>query len=415
MESGGQLTFDRIFKGCIKLGFKEEIKKYQWDRIQSAIQDKTPYDVEQAMRAEKRDPNDFLALLSPAAGQYLEEMAQLAHQLTVKRFGRVIQMYAPIYVSNECTNSCLYCGFNRHNQIARATLTLDEVMEEGKFLHQQGFRHVLLLSGESPRHMSLEYLCRIAEKLRTLFASISIEIYPMDTDSYSALVKSGVDGLTIYQETYDPKRYAEAHQAGQKRNYNWRLDTPDRGGEAGFRRINIGTLLGLSDWRVDGAFLGFHAAYLMHQYWKSHVSVSFPRLQPASGGYQPEFPVNDAQMVQLMCALRLWLPDAGLVLSTREPQELRDNMVPLGVTHMSAGSKTAPGGYSSRHEAEGQFEVSDHRSPGEVARMLASRGYEPVWKDWDAAFLDDSSISHPCPAPLPTRRAAGSSTGGRLP
>jgi len=203
---------------------------------------------------------------------------------------------------------------------------------------------------------------------------------------------SGVDGLTIYQETYNLKRYAEVHPAGRKRNYKWRLDTPDRGGQAGFRRLNIGALLGLSDWRIEGAFLGFHAAYLMRQYWKSHVSVSFPRLRPAAGGYQPESPVSDVQMVQLICALRLWLPDAGLVLSTRESQEFRDNLIPLGITQMSAGSKTAPGGYSSKTEAEGQFKVSDHRSPEEVARMIASRGYEPVWKDWDEAFLNHSML-----------------------
>jgi len=372
------------------MGFSEEILRYRWDHIESLIMDKTPYDVEQALHTEQRSPDDLLALLSPPAADYLEEMAYLAHKLTIQRFGRVIQMYAPIYVSSECTNSCLYCGFNRHNKITRATLTVDEVFEEGMVLYRQGFRHVLLVSGESPRHVNLEYLCRVAEKLRTLFASISIEIYPMDIDSYRSLIISGIDGLTIYQETYNRKRYAEVHPAGPKRNYNWRLDTPDRGGQAGFRRLNIGTLLGLSDWRVEGAFLGLHAAYLMRQYWKSHISVSFPRLRPAPGGYRPESPVSDAQMVQLMCALRLWMPDAGLVLSTRESQELRDNLVPLGITQMSAGSKTAPGGYSSRPDTEGQFEISDHRSPEEVARMITFRGYEPVWKDWDAAFLKHS-------------------------
>ncbi len=369
------------------MAFKEEIKKYPWEQIQSEILAKTTNDVERSLQTERGHFNDLLALLSPAAGPYLEQMAQLAHTLTVQRFGRIIQMYAPIYISSECTNSCVYCGFNHHNKINRATLTAEEIVEEGKILHGHGFRHVLLLSGESPHHVPLEHICRIVHKLRPLFASISIEIYPMDTDSYRTLADSGVDGLTIYQETYNPNRYAEVHPAGPKRNYDWRLETPDRGGEAGFRCLNLGALLGLSDWRTDGAFVGLHAAYLMRRYWKSHVYLSFPRLRPASGGYQPKFPVKDAQMVQLMCAFRLWLPYAGLVLSTREPKELRDNLVPLGVTQISAGSKTAPGGYAAKHDREGQFEVSDQRTPEEVARMIIAKGYEPVWKDWDAGLL----------------------------
>jgi len=372
------------------MSFSEEIEKLDWEDIRNTIEGATAREVERSLQTERRNMRDVLTLLSPAAESYLESMAQIAHNITVRRFGRTIQMFAPVYVSSECTNSCVYCGFNRHNAIKRATLTFEEAVREGEILHREGFRHVLLVSGESPKHVPVDYLCAIAEHLRPLFASISIEVYPMGTDEYRALIASGVDGLTIYQETYHKGRYANVHPAGRKRNYNWRLDTPDRGGEAGFRRLNIGTLLGLSDWRVEGGYMAFHAAYLARRFWKSHISVSFPRLRPAAGGYEPEFPVGDPQMVQLMCALRLFLPDAGLVLSTRESRELRDNLVPLGVTQMSAGSKTAPGGYASKPEAEGQFEVSDQRSPEEVARMIASRGYEPVWKDWDASFLSGS-------------------------
>jgi 2-iminoacetate synthase len=317
----------------------------------------------------------------------LEDLAQASHQLTVQRFGRVIQLFAPIYVSNDCVNDCVYCGFNRHNRIRRATLTMEEVLEEGKALNRSGFRHVLLLTGESPHSVSPDDLGRVAEELRPLFASISIEVYPMDTLSYSGLIEKGVDGLTIYQETYHRGCYATIHPTGPKRDYDWRLATPDRGGQAGFRRLNIGALLGLADWRVEGAFVGMHAAYLMRRYWQSHVAVSFPRLRPAAGGYVPKFPVSDMAMVQLMCALRIFLPDAGLVLSTREPARLRDNLIPLGVTHMSAGSKTAPGGYTSTRDADGQFEVNDNRSTREVAEKIEDLGYEPVWKDWDAAFL----------------------------
>lgn len=374
------------------MSFWQKIIQYQWDQIESAISRKTAQDVRQALRAPARNFDDLLALLSPAATGFLEDMALAAHTLTVQRFGRTIQMFAPVYISSECTNSCIYCGFNRHNRISRATLSVEEVEKEVTFLHGQGFRHVLLLTGESPNHVPVEYLIHIARKLQPLLASISIEIYPLATDDYRRLIENGVDGLTVYQETYHKKQYAEVHPAGPKRNYRWRLETPDRGGQAGFRRLNIGVLLGLSDWRVDGAFLGLHAAYLARRYWQSHVSVSFPRLKPAAGGFHPPFPVNDAHMVQLMCALRLWMPDAGLILSTREPASLRENLLPLGITQMSAGSKTAPGGYAAKEKVEGQFEISDLRSPQEVVCMITSHGYEPVWKDWDASFLNASQL-----------------------
>jgi len=369
------------------MNFSQEIQKVKWDDVLLTIKNTSNADVLHALNSENRNFSNFIALLSPAAGNYIEEMAQLAHQITVQKFGKIIQMYAPVYVSSECTNACVYCGFNRNNKIDRKTLSVEEVISEGKKLHEQGFRHVLLVSGESPAHAPVEYFSQIVRHLKPLFASISIEVYPMDTDSYAKLIKNGVDGLTIYQETYDPVQYQQVHQAGKKKDYNWRLDTPDRGGCAGFRRINIGSLLGLSDWRTDGAFTGLHASFLAKKYWKSHICVSFPRLQPAEGGYKPEFQVTDAQLVQLLCAMRIWLPDAGIVLSTREPKTFRDNLVPLGITQMSAGSKTAPGGYTLKYKLDNQFNISDNRSPEEVALMIESRVYEPVWKDWDAAIL----------------------------
>ncbi len=369
------------------MGFADTIKKYNWDDLDAAINKMTDHDVNRALNTEKIDFNDFLALLSPAAEKKLELIARRSHELTLRRFGRTIQMFAPVYLSSECTNSCLYCGFNRNNQIIRRTLSVKEAIAEAKVLHDQGFRHILLVSGESPKHVTLDYLCEVAENLQNFFASISIEIYPMDTDSYKALVASGVDGLTVYQETYNQERYRSVHPAGKKRDFTWRLETPDRGGLASFRRINVGALLGLSPWRVESALTGLHAAYLMGKYWKSHISISFPRLRPAVGGYQPEFPVADTNFVQIICALRLWLQDAGIVLSTRESQNLRNNLIPLGITHMSAGSKTAPGGYLLTDEAEGQFQISDDRTAKDVAAAIFSLGYEPVWKDWDAAFL----------------------------
>lgn len=371
-----------------RINFAEVLKKYKWADLDSVINSMTDQDVSNALYTEKRNFNDFLALLSPVAEKKLEIMAQLAHKLTVQRFGRVIQMFAPVYVSSECTNSCVYCGFNKNNSIIRKTLSVNEVINEARVLHEQGFRHILLVSGESPKAANIDYFCEIARKLQKLFASISIEIYPMDTDSYRALIASGVDGLTVYQETYNQKQYKEVHPAGKKRDFAWRLATPDRGGIAGFRRINIGALLGLSHWRVESALAGLHAGYLLRKYWKSHICISLPRLRPAAGKYQPPFPVTDISFVQIICALRLWLPDAGIVLSTREPQSLRDNLLPLGITQMSAGSKSSPGGYSVTEETEEQFQINDQRTAKDVAQSIISLGYEPVWKDWDSAFLE---------------------------
>jgi len=294
------------------MSFADKIKVYNWDAVKSAILTKTADDVRRALYTDKRTHNDLLALLSPAAESFIEDMAQQAHRTTLQRFGKIIQMYAPLYVSNKCTNSCLYCGFNRTNKIDRKTLTEKEVMQEAETIYNSGFRHILLVSGEAPADVPVSYFCSIAQSLKNLFSSISIEIYPLDTDEYRSLIKSGVDGLTVYQETYNRTTYQQVHPAGKKRDYSWRLMTPDRGGTAGFRRINIGALLGLSDWRVEGAFTGLHAAYLMRQYWQSHISISFPRLRPATGGYEPEYPVNDSALVQLICAFRLFLPDAGL-------------------------------------------------------------------------------------------------------
>jgi 2-iminoacetate synthase len=233
----------------------------------------------------------------------------------------------------------------------------------------------------------MEYLLKAVETLRPWFASISIELYPMDTTAYEKLIAHGVDGLVTYQETYNQESYREVHPAGKKRDYRWRLETPIRGGEAGFRRIGIGVLLGLSDWRVDGFYLALHARYLLRNFWKSHLTISFPRLRPAAGDYQPPCPVSDAHMVQLFTALRLFLPDAGLILSTRESPHFRDHLIPLGITSMSAGSSTEPGGYAHCSETEAQFEIADHRPPQAIVEVISQKGYEPVWKDWDAVFL----------------------------
>jgi 2-iminoacetate synthase len=369
------------------MSFYDVIQTYDPQQVVAEIEAKTAIDVQRALATEHLSNDDYMALLSPAAEPFLEEMAQKAHAITLRRFGRTVLLYAPIYLSNECHNSCLYCGFAVHNKVPRRTLSLDEIEQEARILHDQGFRHILLLTGEAPGLIGNDFIAAAAERIRPLFSSIGIEVYPMETAGYQAMVNAGIDALTIYQETYDPELYAQLHPSGRKRDYRFRLETPERGGAAGLRRIGIGFLLGLGDFRSEAFFAGLHGRYLAHHYWRTLLSVSFPRLRPAEGGFQPPHPVSDRKFVQLLCAMRLLLNDAGLVLSTRESAELRDNLLPLGITQMSAGSCTAPGGYADKDSATEQFAIDDDRTPAEIAAILRARGYDPVWKDWDEAFL----------------------------
>ena len=375
------------------MSFIDEISKFDYHDVLARIEAKTPADVERALAAPQLRLDDFQALLSPAAASFIEPMAQRAHRLTVQRFGKTILLYAPLYLSNECTNGCRYCGFNAHNKVPRQTLTLDEIEREAKVLHDRGFRHILLVTGESPRAVDNDFLAAAAQRIRHLFSAIAIEVYPMEEAGYRQMVEAGVDGLTLYQETYDRSLYADMHPFGRKRDFDYRLLAPERGGAAGLRRIGIGALLGLGKFRSEAFFVGLHAQHLSRHFWRSHLSVSFPRMRPADGGFQPLHPVCDRDFVQLICALRLLLPDAGMVLSTRESAKLRDDLLPLGVTQMSAGSSTAPGGYTGGEESTRQFTIDDDRSPADFARMIRNKGYDPVWKDWDRAFMEKTSAN----------------------
>ena len=345
----------------------------------------TDADVSRALgRSGRRDLADFAALLSPAAASRIEDIARAAHETTVRRFGRTIHLFAPLYLSNECVSSCTYCGFAAENQIARRTLDPSEVLTEALELKARGFRHLLLVAGEHARIVSKDYLVECVRTLAPHVPSLAVEVQVWDTGTYRRLVEAGCDGLVVYQETYDRSTYAAVHLKGKKRNYDWRLAAPDRGAEAGMRKLGIGALLGLhDDWRMEALALATHARALVHRWWRCEVSVSLPRLRPAAGGFEPADPVDDRDFVQLLCALRLLLPDLGISLSTREPAELRDALLRLGVTHLSAGSHTEPGGYASPSDAEPQFEISDTRSPAEVAAVLRAAGYDPVWKDWE--------------------------------
>ena len=320
------------------------------------------------------------ALLAP--GVDLEALARQAREVTLQRFGRAVRLFAPLYVSNACLSSCTYCGFSKQLDVARKTLTVDEVVAEAQSLVAQGFRHLLLVSGEHRIEVSADYLVACIEALRPFVPSLSIETQTWSDDTYVRLVDAGLEGVVHYQETYDRVRYAEVHTAGWKRDYDRRLASTERAAEAGVRRLGIGALLGLStDWRADVRAVAEHAVWLQRHYWRTEVTVSLPRIKPSASGFQPLVPVTDAEYVQAMAALRLVAPEVGIVLSTREPAVLRDGLVRIAVTTMSAGSSTEPGGYLHPGEAQEQFAISDERSPAEVAAMLEAAGYEPVWKD----------------------------------
>ena len=371
------------------MSFQQQLQLYPQDEIIREIITTTPQQIDRALQQQRVTIDDFATLLSPEiTDTQLEQLAQCAHRITKQRFGRTIQLYAPLYLSNECFNGCKYCGFNADNKFTRKTLTMEEVEREAQFLKTQGFRHMLILTGEAPKVAGIDYLEKAVKIVKKFCSSVSIEVFPMDTEGYQRMVEVGVDGLTLYQETYDPKLYQQLHPYGPKSDYNYRLDAPERAGQAGIRRIGIGSLLGLGNSLSDVFYSGLHALYLARKHWRTQVTLSFPRICPADGGFQPNTIVNDRQLTQFICAMRLLLPDAGLVLSTREDALLRDNLLPLGITHMSAGSCTAPGGYGAKDKDVEQFTISDGRSPAEVANLLKSRGYEAVWKDWDGAFLE---------------------------
>jgi 2-iminoacetate synthase len=374
-------------------------------------------DVQASLLKIKLSLNDFANLISPTASENLETLSARSQKITQQRFGKTIRLFAPLYLSNECVNNCSYCGFSRDNPILRVTLSVEEVLREAAALREQGFRNILLVAGEHPKFVSSHYLRDCVAALHEEIPSVSLEVGPMETEEYRPLVAAGADGLVVYQETYDRKIYSEMHTAGPKRNFDWRLETPERAYAAGFRRLGIAALFGLADWRYEAICVAAHADFLLRNCWKAQLTISLPRLRPCAGEFQPLTQISDRELAQLVCAFRLMFPDAGLVLSTREPPRLRDGLIPLGITMVSAGSHTEPGGYTGAgkenlHQtvrgkivelasgpsewatpenratnATGQFNIADERSPQEVADLIRKLGYEPVWKDWDAALM----------------------------
>lgn len=362
-------------------GFYQEylqFKDFPWDEFWREV---TPGKIESILGQDKISLEDFIVLLSPLAENYLEAMAQKARELTIQHFGRTVLLYTPMYLSNYCVNQCVYCGFNSKNHISRHHLTLEEVEKEAQAIAKTGLKHILLLTGEAKQKASLAYLKECIAIIKKYFASISLEIYPLTTEEYQEMEREGVDGLTIYQETYDKDIYEEIHLRGPKRNYDFRLNAPERACEASIRSVGIGALLGLVPWRQEAFFTGLHAHYLQNKYLDTEISLSLPRLRPHGGGYQPKFPVSDKNLVQIMLAFRLFLPRVGITLSTRESSSLRDSLFPLGVTKMSAGSSTAVGGHSQEGSTE-QFVIADDRSVEEMKKTISELGYQPVLQDW---------------------------------
>jgi len=373
-------------------GFADIIGQYDWDETLTLVGNATEDDVNRVLAIARRNvkplsPEDFAVLISKAASAHIEELAALSNRFTCERFGKTISMYIPMYVGNACTNKCVYCGFNHDNPFERTILTQKQIEEECKAIKRLGpFENLLIVSGEYPSLCGVDYLEKVLHTCRPYFHNLTIEVQPMRAADYERLTHSGLNGVVCFQETYHREAYRKYHPHGMKSHYEWRLNGYDRMGEAGVHKIGLGALLGLEDWKADTVMMARHLRYLQKKYWRCRYSVNFPRMRPSESGYQPKVVISDRELAQLTFAFRIFDHDVDISYSTREAPEYRDNMIRLGVTSMSAGSKTDPGGYSSVPESLEQFEVSDERTPMEVVAAIRAHGYDPVWKDWDSVF-----------------------------
>lgn len=367
--------------------FYNEIERLDWEQIKEEIYCKTEDQVLSALNnTVKKTPEDFKALISPAALPHLESLAQQSRNSTLKRFGKTIQLYIPLYLSNECTNGCKYCGFSHSNKIKRKTLSSQEIVDELKSIKKSGFEHILLVTGEHPQKTGFEYIRNAVKLAQEYFSLISLEVQPLEESEYFELSQLGLNTVYIYQETYHEKNYKKYHPSGKKSNFQFRVETPDRLGKAGIHKIGLGTLIGLEDWRTEAFVLAMHLQYLEKKYWKTKFSISFPRLRPHQGNFTPNYPINESELVQLITAYRVFNENVELSLSTRESANFRNHAMKLGITTMSAGSKTEPGGYAGSTKELAQFNVHDDRSPIEICKMIQKNGYEAVWKDWNNYF-----------------------------
>ncbi|HBV98263.1 MAG: thiamine biosynthesis protein ThiH [Peptococcaceae bacterium BICA1-7] len=362
------------------MSYYDLIEKYSSFDFDGFFDRLTDQDIKRIISKNRLGELDYLALISPRAEGHLEEMAGKANRLTMQYYGRVILLFTPLYLANYCVNHCLYCGFQVHNSLERKKLTLSEVEREAEIIASTGLKHILILTGESRRESPVSYISDCVGVLKRYFTSISIEVYPLEEDEYRELNSSGVDGLTMYQEVYDRDSYAFHHPAGPKSNYRYRLEAPERGCRAGMRTVTVGALLGLHNWRTEAFFSGLHAGFLQDSFPDVEVGMSPPRMRPHLGGFEPRVRVSDRNLVQYMLAFRLFMPRGGITVSTRERSDLRDNLIRLGATKMSAGVCTAVG--RTAGDSTAQFEISDRRSVAEMSGAIYSLGYQPVYKDW---------------------------------
>ena len=365
------------------MSFYSQWQAMDWQAFQLQSRAANEQDVERVLAKPRLNLADLQILLAPKAMPYLAQIAQKAQQHTRQRFGATVQLYAPLYLSNLCANECTYCGFSLSQKVKRRTLSPEEVEQECIAIKSLGINQVLLVSGEHERKVGIDYFLSIMPVVRRYFSSVQLEVQPLTTDEYQQLKAAGVDAVMLYQETYSEKAYQQYHLKGKKTDIHWRLDAPDRVGAAGIDKIGIGILLGLTDWRTDAIMLASHLQYLQQRYWQSRYSLSIPRIRPCSGGTEVQAPITDKELIQLICAFRLFSPELEITLSTRESIEVRQAVVPVAITSVSAGSKTQPGGYSVAPESLEQFSIDDQRSPKQVADSLIQQGLQPVWKDWE--------------------------------
>lgn len=363
------------------MSFYAEYLQLRKINLDNFFEEATDSQIQNTISKTKLTAEDFLLLLSPKTELFLEQMAQKAHRLTIQHFGKTILLYTPLYLANYCINQCLYCGFNTKNKLKRRQLSLEEVETEAKAIAATGLKHILILTGDAKNISTVDYIQNCVKILKKYFNSIAIEIYAIEENEYAQLINAGVDTLTIYQETYNESLYDDIHLKGPKKDYLFRLDAPERACKAKIRGVNIGALLGLDEWRKEAFITGMHANYLQNKYPDVEVSISLPRLRPHLGGFQPNSIISEKNMVQFMLAFRLFMPRAGITISTRESAEFRNNVVKLGVTKMSAGSSTAVGGHTTG-EHDGQFEISDERNVAQMREALIKLGYQPIFKDW---------------------------------
>ncbi|MBQ6268774.1 MAG: 2-iminoacetate synthase ThiH [Bacteroidetes bacterium] len=366
--------------------FLDILQQYKWQEVEAKILKSTREDVERTLNSSTLSITDFMHLVSPAAEPYLEIMAQKSRELTQRRFGKTIQLYIPLYLSNICTNHCIYCGFNAENKIHRVVLNDEQILKEVQAIKAMGYEHILLLTGEADKVAGVNYLLNSIKLVKPYFSLISAEIQPLKTDEYKQLIGEGLNSVYVYQETYNQDRYPIYHPRGNKSNFEYRLETPERLGEANIYKTGLGALLGLENWRVEAFFMALHLQYLQKHYWRTKYSLSFPRLRPHVGEFQPNYVVTERNLAQLIWAFRLFDEEVEISLSTRESQKFRDNMMTLGVTSMSAGSRTDPGGYSTEKNELEQFAINDNRTAKELEQQIKSFGYEAVWKDWDKSL-----------------------------